>query len=227
MKTIQRRIMLLCSSMLLLCTGCISVDDPQTKLLQYMENRYPDDNFTWIHNVVGGEGKNTFETFEIIMESEKFPDAEIHAARWKSNGEFIYADNYMAYYLEDDVNAYMHEIAEDCFGECKVYVHFSYGKMASSAFPTNATAEDYLKSKPSCIFAIYLPPDGITKEEAKDGLEKLESEYETQQFETVEAAVYILPDAESYKITDSFYGSTGSLNDLKYYEFIGTISSDK
>ncbi len=228
MKQNRRRIMGLCTVALLLCTGCApSAKESQKALMQYMENRYPEDNFTWWYNALGGEGENTYQTYEIIMHSEKYPDAAIHAARWKKDGEFIYADNYMAYYLQDDVEAFMQQMAEEYFGECKVYVHFSYGKLVSSAFPTNATAEDYLKSKPGCIFAIYLSPDCITKEEAKDGFGKLESEYETRQFEKVEAAVYILPDAESYKMTDSYYGPTGSLNDLKYYEFIGAISSDK
>jgi len=221
LKTIQRRIMLLCSSMLLLCTGCISVDDPQTKLLQYMENRYPDDNFTWIHNVVGGEGKNTFETFEIIMESEKFPDAEIHAARWKSNGEFIYADNYMAYYLEDDVNAYMHEIAEDCFGECKVYVHFSYGKMASSAFPTNATAEDYLKSMPSCGFAVYLAPEGHSKEDALTALTVFQDTLTQKKYYSITGGVRIIKDKEAYEEISSYDGPPGGFFDNPICDFVG------
>lgn len=184
-----------------------------------MENRYPDDNFTWIHNVVGGEGKNTFETFEIIMESEKFPDAEIHAARWKSNGEFIYADNYMAYYLQDDVETFMQQMAEEYFGECKVYEHIPYGKIASSDFSTDATVEDYLKSKPSCTFTIYISPKHITLEEAKEKFKLFESEFEARQYDKVGAGVYIIPDAESYEKT------TDSLNDLKNYDFVGGISS--
>lgn len=218
-------ILFLCSTALLLCTGCASAESPKDALMNYMSDRYPEDHFTWVYNELVGEGRNTAETFEIILNSNNFPDAEIHAARWKTNGEFVYADNYMAYYLEDDVNAYMHDIAEEYFGECKVYVHFSYGKMASSTFPTDATAEDYLKSKPDCIFAIYLPPDHISTEAAKEGLKQLEFKYETQQYERVEAAVYMLPDAESYEKTNSSCGPTGSLNDLEYYDFVGTISS--
>lgn len=214
-------ILFLCSIALLLCTGCASAESPKDALMDYMRKRYPEDRFTWNHNELGGEGKNTAETFEIILNSENFPDAEIHAARWKVDGTFVYADNYMAYYLEDDVNAYMHEIAEEYFGECKVYVHFSYGKMASSTFPTDATAEDYLKSKPGCSSAVFISPGHITIEDAKEGFQQLKTEYEKRQFDTVGAGVYILPDAESYEKTDSSCGPTNSSSDLKYYDFVG------
>lgn len=185
-----------------------------------MENRYPEDNFTWWYNALGGEGENTYQTFEIIMHSEKFPDAAIHAARWKKDGEFIYADNYMAYCLEDDVNAYMHKIAEDCFGECKVYVHFSYGKLVSSAFPTNATAEDYLKSKPGCSIAIYLAPEGRTKAEAQENLNMFQDKLTKKQFYDVSGGVRIISDQAAYDGITSFVSYLDGL-DRSIVDYVG------
>lgn len=188
-----------------------------------MENRYPEDNFTWWYNALGGEGENTYQTYEIIMHSEKFPDAAIHAARWKKDGEFIYADNYMAYYLQDDVEAFMQQMAEEYFGECKVYEYISKGKLVSSAFPVDATAEDYLKSKPQCIITVFLSPERITLDNAKEKYKQFEAEFAEQQYEKVGVSVYWLPDAESYEKTESDCGPTGSLEDLKNCDLVGRI----
>ena len=215
------RIIGLCIAALLLCTGCASsAEKPQKALMQYMENRYPEDNFTWAYNALGGEGENTYETFEIIMHSEKFPDAAIHAARWKKDGEFVYADNYMAYYLQDDVEAYMHEIAEDCFGECKVYEHISYGKLVNSNFPTDATAEDYLKSKPGCSIAIYLAPEGHTKAEAQENLNMFQEKLTKNQFYNVSGGVRIISDQAAYDGITSFVSYLDGL-DSSIVDYVG------
>lgn len=224
MKHNCRRIIGLCIATLLLCTGCApSAKESQKALMRYMENRYPEDNFTWWYNALGGEGENTYQTYEIIMHSEKFPDAAIHAARWKKDGEFIYADNYMAYYLQDDVEAFMQQMAEEYFGECKVYEYISKGKLVSSAFPVDATAEDYLKSKPQCIITVFLSPERITLDNAKEKYKQFEAEFAEQQYEKVGVSVYWLPDAESYEKTESDCGPTGSLEDLKNCDLVGRI----
>lgn len=218
-------VLFICSFALLLCTGCSSAESSKDALMNYMCERYPKDHFNWNHNELGGEGRNTAETFEIILDSEKFPDAEIHAARWKTNGEFVYADNYMAYYLEDDVETLMQQLAEEYFGECKVYEHISYGKLANSDFPTEATAEDYLKSKPSCSFAVFISPGHITLDEAKEKMKQFEAEFENRQYEKVGAGVYIIPDAEDYAKTETFKDPNDSQKDLENYVFVGGISS--
>ncbi len=224
MKQNRRRISGLCTAALLLCTGCASsAEEPQKALMRYMENRYPEDNFTWWYNALGGEGENTYETFEIILNSEKYPDAAIHAARWKKDGEFVYADNYMAFYLQDDVEAFMQQMAEEYFGECKVYEYISKGKLVSSAFPVDATAEDYLKSKPQCIITVFLSPERITLDNAKEKYKQFEAEFAEQQYEKVGVSVYWLPDAESYEKTESDCGPTGSLEDLKNCDLVGRI----
>ena len=224
MKQNRRRIMGLCTAALLLCTGCApSAEKPQKALMQYMENRYPEDNFTWWYNALGGEGENTYQTYEIIMHSEKYLDAAIHAARWKKDGEFVYADNYMAFYLQDDVETFMQQMAEKYFGECKVYEYISKGKLVSSAFPVDATAEDYLKSKPQCIITVFLSPERITLDNAKEKYKQFEAEFAEQQYEKVGVSVYWLPDAESYEKTESDCGPTGSLEDLKNCDLVGRI----
>lgn len=193
--------------------------------MHYMENRYPEDDFTWAYNALGGEGENTYETFEIILTSKKFPDAAIHAARWKKDGKFIYADNYMAYYLQDDVEVFMQQLAEEYFGECKVYEHISSGKLVSSDFPADATAEDYLKSKPSCSFTVFISPGHIALDEAQKNMKEFEAAFEERQYEKVGAGVYIIPNEEDYAKAEPSYGQIGSKIDLKSFDFVGGISS--
>ena len=221
MKQNRRRISGLCTAALLLCTGCApSAEEPQKALMRYMENRYPEDNFTWWYNALGGEGENTYETFEIILNSEKYPDAAIHAARWKKDGEFVYADNYMAFYLQDDVEAFMQQMAEEYFGECKVYEHISSGKLVGSNFPTDATVEDYLKSKPGCSIAIYLAPEGQTKADAQENLIKFQDMLTEKQYYNVSGGVRIISDQATYDGITSFVSYPGGL-DSSIVDFVG------
>ena len=130
---------------MLLCTGCGSMErvDYEAVLLNYLSNRYPDDTFTVDPDQTETEG-NRPELFSVYFCSEKFPDEGIKAWAEKVDGKYNFEDNYMKYYLQNDIEAYVHDIAEKYFGECKVFVRFSnYRQCLPESFPTDATAEDY------------------------------------------------------------------------------------
>lgn len=225
MKQNRRRISGLCTAALLLCVGCRTSDEevqPADDLMRYIAERYPEDSFTWVCNELRSEGSSS-GSFGISAKSAKFPDADIRVARWKDGEKMVYADNYMAYYLQSDVEAYMHAVAEEYFGECKVFMHASSRMYTSEKFPTDATAEDYLKSKPQCIITVFLSPERITLDNAKEKYKQFEAEFAEQQYEKVGVSVYWLPDAESYEKTESDCGPTGSLEDLKNCDLVGRI----
>ena len=111
------------TAVLLLCVGCRTSEEevqPADDLMRYIAERYPEDSFTWVCNELRSDDSSS-GSFGISAKSAKFPDADIRVARWKDGEKMVYADNYMTYYLHDDVETYMYHIIESIFGECKVY----------------------------------------------------------------------------------------------------------
>ncbi|WP_295086920.1 hypothetical protein [Ruminococcus sp.] len=145
----------LCVVMTIGLIGCIG-KDPKDDLLEYLENKYPDDNFTWYSNELGSEGKKR-KDYEIKVHSDKFPNAEIHASRQDHNGKLLYFDNYTSFCLEAPTCDYVHDIAEDVFGECKVYYRTPIDLMFIDPYVTlETTPDNFLKSKNMGYLSIYL-----------------------------------------------------------------------
>lgn len=208
---------------LVLCTGCGSMErvDYQAVLLDYLSNRYPDDTFTVDSNQIGTE-RNTADSFSVYFRCESIPNAPIVASRRKYEGDFVFYDNYIKYYLKADMEKYVHDIAEKYFGECKVYMHFSeYRRCLPESFPTDATAEDYLKTGQSCSFVIFISPGHIKLEEAREEFKTFKSAFEKLKFDNAGMGAYILPDTESFEKTDSFYGPNDNFNDRKKFDYVG------
>ena len=162
MKKITRLFtIIMCAVMTIGLAGCAD-RDPKEDLLEYLENKYPDDDFTWYCNELGSEGKNR-KDFEIKVHSEKFPNAEIHAARQVQNGKLLYFDNYASFRLEEPACEYVHDIAEDIFGECKVYYRTPTDLIFIDTSVTPETApDDFLRSKNMGYLGIYLPGENDT-----------------------------------------------------------------
>ena len=211
---------------LVLCTGCGSMErvDYQAVLLDYLSNRYPDDTFTVDSNQIGTE-RNTVDSFSVYFRSESIPGAPIVAWRKKVDGQYTFKDNYMKYYLKADMEEYVHNIAEKYFGECKVYMHFGeYRLCLPESFPTDATAEDFLKTGQDCSFVVFISPGHITLEDAREEFKTFKSAFEKRNFDNVGMGAYILPDTESFKKTDSFYGPNGVFNDREKFDYVGGFS---
>ena len=214
---------------LVLCTGCGSMErvDYQAVLLDYLSNRYPDDTFTVDSNQIGTEG-NTANSFSVYFRSENNPNAPIVASRRKYEGDFVFYDNYIKYYLKADMEKYVHDIAEKYFGECKVYMRFNeYRQCLPESFHTDATAEDYLKTGQACSFTVFISPGHITLEDAREQLKSFQSEFEKRSFDKMIVEVLILPDIESFEKTDSVDGPTGKAQDKWKFDWPGSFEVSK
>lgn len=87
----------------------------------------------------------------------------------KVDGQYIFRDNYMKYVLKEDIEAYVHDIAEKYFGKCKAFLRFSnYRRCLPESFPTDATAEDFLKAEEDCYFVVFVSPGHISLQDAKE-----------------------------------------------------------
>ncbi|MBR3422316.1 MAG: hypothetical protein IKG98_09700 [Ruminococcus sp.] len=221
---------------LVLCTGCGSMErvDYQAVLLDYLSNRYPDDTFTVSSNQLD-TGENTPELFFLHFRSEKYPDEGIIAWAEKVDGEYTFDDNYMKYYLRDDIAARGHDIAEKCFGECKVAVGYSnYRRCLPESFPTDATVEDFLqaedslKNKEDYHFIVYVPLGQLQSWEAKikvrEELKDFDYALENSIFKDSWFAVYIPPDNETYEKLTTI-DSTSTFRERSNYTWVGSSSS--
>ena len=209
----------LCGAGLFLLCGCFSGDNARDDLLNYLEARYTQDDFTF-HSYELQPEQNELKKTEICVSSKLFPDADLRALRWQKDGKWVYRDNYMAYYLHDDVEAYMHDIAESIFGACKVYLDLPWGVYTPESYPTDADAEYYLKSKPQCGFAVYLPP-GQSKENAAENLKEFTEKLKEKQFFGISGGVRIIKEQEAYDEISSFDGPAGGFIENPVCEFIG------
>lgn len=220
MKQLRLTVLGLCGAVLLTFGGCGRAQkrtDPQKELLQYMNERYPDDHFTWEANQLRPQDSAS-GSFAIFAHRENFPDAEIRVSRRLSeDGTPVYGDNYMVYYLQADIEAYIHDIAEEFFGECKVFMSTKTILYISEKMPTDTTAEGYLEHLHGA-FGFYLPPDGLTMEAAKEKLEKFRDALKERNFSEVSGGIYIVTDANAYenairmKDRTEVYMSTNTLN---------------
>ena len=107
MRKVKRTFPLVACCCLLM--SCSVGQSRQDKLLQYMENKYSEDNFAWVQN----ELNNNREKYGIIVSSENFPDARILVREYDNESNDYILDNYMAYYFANPAAEYIRMIAAD------------------------------------------------------------------------------------------------------------------
>lgn len=212
----------LCGAALVMFVRCreLSVPKAREQMVAYLEKRYPQDHFRFEHDESKGFKPEHKFDHEIAASCDRFPDASIHVKRWISNGKKYYSDNYMAYYLQIDAEACMHDIAESVFGECKVYMSSPLLIYTPDSFPTDASAVYFLQSKLQCGFAVYLPPSH-SKENAAENLNKFKEKLTGNQFFGIGGGVRIIKEQDAYDEISSYDGPPGGIVDNPVCDFIG------
>ena len=187
--------------------GCTSVKCmvAKGKLRKYMKETYPDDSFTWEEG--WGNSSEYITSYGMTGHSKKFPDAEIHAScsRYTEyDDDWSFSSTYLCYLYRQDVEAYIHDIAERVFGACKVYeIPNPLGLEAwDNLSQTNESIENYIKEIRIYV-EIFLPPDGLSKEEAADGIKEFEKLLGGKEIYNVKGKVRIITDQETYDNTVS------------------------
>lgn len=95
------------SIILLNCTGCKnSSENEQASALEYLEERYPDDEFELISNYGGGAG---IDGHTYIFSSKKYPNNKVHVA---SDG-----DTFRDTYLSIKYNKHSKELLDSVISE--------------------------------------------------------------------------------------------------------------
>ena len=207
MRKVKRMIPLVACCCLLM--SCSVGQSRQDKLLQYMENKYSEDNFAWVQN----ELNNNREKYGIIVSSENFPDARILVREYDNESNDYILDNYMAYYFANPAAEYIRMIAADIWGDCKVYCEPHAQDISTSHLTKSSTALDYLQTQSMCNIKVVLPSTELTQEDA----EAFRNAIYSQEIYRVNFGVMSLSDVVYYqeltsyvsipsdKIEDSFY----------------------
>lgn len=196
-------LLLISGAVLFSFCGCTSVKCmvAKGKLRKYMKEAYPDDSFTWEEG--WGDSGEYITSYEMTGHSKKFPDAEIHAScsRYTEyDDDWSFSSTYPCYLYQQDVEAYIRDIAERVFGACKVYeVIDPYN---TDSYQESVSVEDYIKQTRINV-EIFLPPDGLSKEEAADGIKQLETLLGEKGMYKVKGNVRIITDQETYDNTVS------------------------
>ena len=158
-------------------TGCnknesVPVADGREVLLDSLREKYGE-NFTFVDNAGGGTAMT--EHCAIYVRSEKLPDDTVYAVRGVFDGKTENRDNYMAHYLKNEAEAYLKAMAEQVYGECRVFYAPDEKMLLPADMGKDSTAEEMLRAS-KCYFTVLLPDsqDLLRKDEKLDELfEKL------------------------------------------------------
>ncbi len=192
--------------------GCQGVSSEEKKssgrdlkqvLIEKMEKKY-DDKFTVIENAGGGSGMS--EHCAVFVSSEKLPDDRIYAVHGIFDGKSSDMDNYMAYYLRKDADAYLTKLAGEVYGECKAFCKPEERSLLPDNIGKSSSAAEMLRST-KMYYYVFLPPQDTADKE-----EKLDRMYEKLRTEKLNCYFYIayLNSKEYYTKMDSFEGTDKS-----------------
>lgn len=119
------------------------------EFVNYMNEKYIDDTFTY-KNITGGHlGSNTKK---ILVESKKYPGKPITVIRTEKDGNYIYTDTYLGVKFEDQTRTYLKNKLSEKFGN-KVYVNYIADDLACTSNGSSYTTfEEYIANEYSHIF---------------------------------------------------------------------------
>lgn len=149
-------------------TGCgMKRDYAINKMLSYMRGKYGEE-FTYVETYGGQYGSSSLTI--LVSSRENFErTAMVRFSEWE--GRRRYEDNYLAHLRKEELEEKVGKLAQECFGECKVYY-----KLPDFVFPAwfkaDMGGEEFLKS-PYAMAQFYIYPAGTegTKKEWEDRME--------------------------------------------------------
>ena len=190
----MEKAILICLAMSMLalgCAGCIGKRSSKDKMLDYMDLKY-DDHFEYVAPFGGGPGATSKQ---ILVKSEKFPDAQIWVQYSEQDGREIFFDNYNDYRYESLVRERLLSLLQDAF-HSDVELAYSVGmKGSANNFNQNTTIEDYLQSKRIGFQAFVLVRDRIDESEMTNNLKRAIEDSGM----TVYGSIYFTDDASVFE----------------------------
>lgn len=118
----------------------------EEKMVQYMNDKYTDDVFTYKDATGGGAGA---DTKTIVVSSEKYPDQNIYV-RYMPNADPAYTDNYLAVVYADQTQKLIREVLDRTLG-CDYLLIYEVSRYACPNTEGVLSFVDYVGSSASCI----------------------------------------------------------------------------
>ncbi len=134
------------------------------QMIKYANNKYQE-TFQ-LDTVCEGQPGGAYTM--ILVKSKTFPEGEIIIrSDWNQKGEWVQRDNYVSYYLQEQVREQIQIIAAYVYGQCKVYY-----KPTSMVLPAEYSkemgVEEFLSRKESMVHIyIYLPTQASIREKSE------------------------------------------------------------
>lgn len=112
------------------------------EMVAYMNEKY-DDHFEYAAPFGGGPGA---VSKQIIVTSEKFPEAQIWVQRDEKDGKEVFTDNYVSYKYEEQTRAFLRELLENAF-HGKAAIFYGVGTRGTGGeFADDTTFEAYISN---------------------------------------------------------------------------------
>lgn len=154
-------------------TGCMNnKESVADKMVAYMNEKY-DDHFEYSAPFGGGPDATSTQ---IIVTSEKYPEAQIWVEYYTENGKEIFADNYVSYKYEKQTRNALQNLLEDVFG-AEIKLRYGVGSKGSiNNFTDNTSFDEFISDPASYVrFRAFVLDNGagisIAGKELKQAIE--------------------------------------------------------
>ena len=138
-------------------------------MIDYMNEKY-DDHFEYAEPFGGKPGD---KTKQILVKSEKYPDAKIWVEHYSQNGDDAFADNYVSYKYENQTREALQSLLMNVFGS-EVKVSYTVGlRGLRNNFTDNTSFEQYITDPASMIvFRAFVLDNGSAVSKGDNDLKK-------------------------------------------------------
>ena len=196
-------VLLLIALMAALLPGCVlSRPDTQQMLVTYMNNRYPDENFT-VHYTDWVSYDNEKYITTVYFNNDEYKEGEIHAYIAYDKGLWIYRDNFILLKNQSAIEAEMGALAQEYFGPCKVYANYVTRDILQDIKPD--AGPGYIYKNCDVELVIYLPPQDIDYKKFNDATEAFYDKLLEDGREKIFGTVWVISSQDVYDKTDAIF----------------------
>lgn len=142
--------------------GCMNIKSNKDILMEYISQKYKDDEFTFVSLTGGSLGS---DEHSIVVSSKKYPDEYIIVRKTLVEGggnPEIFSDNYMAVVFKEDVDDAINDAVNEVYSNYKVIYKPTQSPLPQTVGP-DTDLKDYLSDTESRLMAvIFIDSDGQT-----------------------------------------------------------------